>query len=170
MLSLRLESGDAAAPERLDLDPPRPFVNLAVRWRDDAQWRQHVAWLEGTVPSEPRAELLRLPAESGARRGRRSGRRWRPPRAVPAAELERAHLLRIVAADARFGGLGRGALTDRGRIWVRCGEPDSVEERGADLAYEGRWEIWYYHARHLVFTFYDAHGLGDFRLVASGTL
>ena len=170
VLSLRLESGEAAAPERLDLDPPRPFVNLAMRWREDAQWRQHVAWLEGIVPSETRAGLQRLPPEQR----REAWRALWPPlaaaAAVPAAGLEREHLLRIVAADARFGGLGRGALTDRGRIWVRCGEPDSVEERGADLAYEGRWEIWYYHTRRLVFTFYDAHGLGDFRLVASGTL
>lgn len=170
VLSLRLESGDAAAPERLDLDPPRTLVNLAMRWREDAQWRQHLAWLEGTVPSETRAGLQRLPAEQR----REAWRALWPPLAaaagVPAAELEREHLLRIVAADERFGGLGRGALTDRGRIWVRCGEPDSVEERGADSGYEGRWEIWYYHARRLVFTFYDAHGLGDFRLVASGTL
>jgi GWxTD domain-containing protein len=169
-LSLRLECGEAAAPERLDLDPPRAFVNLAISWRDDAQWRQQVAWLEGLVPSGTRAGLQRLPL---AQR-REAWRALWPPLAaaagVAAGDLEREHLLRIVAADTRFGGLGRGALTDRGRIWVRCGEPDSVEERGADLGYEGRWEIWYYHAQRLVFSFYDAHGLGDFRLVASGTL
>ncbi|MHB8078702.1 MAG: GWxTD domain-containing protein [Candidatus Krumholzibacteriia bacterium] len=169
-LSLRLECGDPAAPEQLDLDPPRPFVNLAVRWRDDAQWRQQVSWLDGIVPSATRSELLLVPPD----RRREAWQALWPPLAaaagLSAADLEREHLLRIIAADTRFGGLGRGALTDRGRIWIRCGEPDSVEERGADLAYEGRWEIWYYHTQRLVFTFYDAHGLGDFRLVASGTM
>jgi GWxTD domain-containing protein len=35
---------------------------------------------------------------------------------------------RVRAADARFGGLRRGSLTDRGRVYVRYGEPDEVHK------------------------------------------
>ncbi len=172
-------AGPVAAGSRAATRPRRSGSTSIRRVRSSiwrcagAKTRSGVStWPGWRGPCRPKRapDCCGCPSQSGARRGGRSGRRWRPPPGSPAAELEREHLLRIVAADERFGGLGRGALTDRGRIWVRCGEPDSVEERGADLAYEGRWEIWYYHARHLVFTFYDAHGLGDFRLVASGTL
>ena len=164
LLAVWLESGDPARPQRLDLDPARPFVNLTVRFGDDGQWRQHLGWLDGLPAEQARRDLKGVPPA-----GREAAWRafWEEAAAAEggsAAQLEAAHLRRVLEADERFGGFGRGAVTDRGRIWIRYGAPDGIEQRGDDLSMEARWEIWYYHDRNLVFTFLDAHGLGDYRL------
>jgi hypothetical protein len=33
-----------------------------------------------------------------------------------------------------------------------------------DLSYPGQWEVWYYRRDGVLYRFYDAYGLGDFRL------
>ena len=74
------------------------------------------------------------------------------------------HLLRIVDADARYGGFGRGALSDRGRVFIRWGEPDRVETARDARLPGASWEIWIYEDEQRRFHFHDAHGMGDFRL------
>ena len=163
LLVLRLAGSGDGSGSVLDLTPPRPFVNLGMRWADDAEWKRHVAWLEGLTDGDQRNELRDLP-----RIDRAEGWRlfWDGLAADPERQAlsEREHLLRIVSADEKFGRFGRGALSDRGRVYVQYGPPDRVEARGDELSYTAAWEIWYYHAAGLVFAFYDAHGLGDFRL------
>lgn len=168
-LSLWLESGLGDAAERLPCDPPREFVNLALRAEDDVEWQRHVGWLEGIADDEQRQRLRQVPAGERVAVWRALWERAAAQSGVPAADLERAHLLRIVEADRLFGDFGRGALSDRGRILIRYGTPDSVEHRADDLSYDGRWEIWYYHDERLAFTFFDAHNLGDYRLVSTGS-
>lgn len=168
-LSLWLESGLGDAAERLPCDPPREFVNLALRTEDDLEWQRHVGWLEGIADDEQRRRLRQVPAGERLGAWRALWERAAAQSGVPAADLERAHLLRVVEADRLFGDFGRGALSDRGRILIRYGTPDSVEHRADDLSYDGRWEIWYYHDERLAFTFFDAHNLGDYRLVSTGS-
>ncbi len=156
--------GEGGGPEHsLVLDPPRGFVNLRLDWDDDDAWRLHVGWLERIVDGETRGRLRDLPP---AERSVAWDAMWRNVESDPAhaGPGRREHLLRIIAADARFGRFGRGALGDRGRTYILYGPPDRVEPRGDDLAYGAAWEIWYYRAEGLVFNFYDAHGMGDYRL------
>ncbi|MBK9303100.1 MAG: GWxTD domain-containing protein [bacterium] len=158
---LRLDvSLETDGGRRLDLAPGRDLVNLRVDWRDDAAWRLHVDWLDGILDGDARRALAALPVA-----GRPEA--WRAVWAArPAGEPpdEATHLMRIVEADRRFGQFGRGALSDRGRIHIQRGPPDSVEAQGMDLSYPGQWEVWYYRRAGVLYRFYDAYGLGDFRL------
>lgn len=157
-IKVRLTAGDKGF---LAMVPERELTNLRLNWSDDALWRRHVGWLEGIAGWDARNDLdaLRSPGE---RRGAWA-QLWasRPPGSGPD---EREHLLRIVEADRRFGEFGRGALSDRGRIFVRHGAPDRVESRVMDLSYPGEWEVWYYRRDGVLYRFYDAYGVGDYRL------
>lgn len=160
-LDVSLETG---AGHRLDLAPGRDLVNLRVDWRDDAAWRLHVDWLDGFLDGEARRALASLPVDARPAA-------WRAVWAArPAGEFsdeipdEATHLMRIVEADRRFGQFGRGALSDRGRVHIQRGPPDSVEAQVMDLSYPGQWEVWYYRRDGVLYRFYDAYGLGDFRL------
>jgi GWxTD domain-containing protein len=44
------------------------------------------------------------------------------------AELVARFRQRLVVADARYGGRRRGALADRGRVYVHFGEPDEIHK------------------------------------------
>jgi GWxTD domain-containing protein len=79
------------------------------------------------------------------------------------ALAERSYLLRIVAADDRFGGHQRGALSDRGRTLIRWGEPTRVESYPDSRTPGAAWEVWEYQMRRRRVLFYDAHGMGDFK-------
>jgi len=71
---------------------------------------------------------------------------------------------RMRAADARFG-VGRpGWRTDRGRIFIRYGEPDTIDRRPFQAGTPPT-ETWVYDAIGLRFVFVDENGYGDYRLV-----
>jgi len=163
-LTINLEALAASGNEKLTLDPPRTFVNLQIPWWDSRQWKMHVSWLDGLAVKDTRNQLGDLdPA------GRESA--WYDfweelggQLGVPAKQLLNRHLWRVIEADDQFGGHTRGALSDRGRIYIRHGRPDNVRSFGDDMSRESRWEIWTYNEQRLRFTFYDPHGLGDFQL------
>lgn len=150
----RADGRPLAGVARLDL------FDLAIPWDDDRAWARHVSWLEGIVDKAARDSLRRLPPAARPTAWRRV---WasRPPDAHP---TEREHLLRIVEADRRFGGFGRGAASDRGRVFIRLGEPDRIEDYADERSYPARWEIWYYERLGVAYRFYDAFGMGDYRL------
>jgi len=156
-LTARVTADDGAS---LELTPGRDFVNLAVPFDDEGAWRRHVGWLETIVDADGRRVLA---GTSPAGRPAAWRRIWdqRPAEAGPS---ETEHLLRIVTADRRFGRFGRGSLSDQGRVLIHHGDPDRVETAEMDASYPGTWQIWYYRALGLLFRFYDAYGLGDFRL------
>lgn len=157
VMTARIAATDGAS---LDLTPGREFVNLSVPWNDTDAWRRHVGWLEGLVDGDTRRSLTGT-SPAGRRRAWRKVWDQRLPGARP---TEREHLLRIVDADERFSRFGRGALSDQGRVYIQNGPPDRMETHEPDMSYPGTWQIWYYHESGLLFRFYDAFGLGDFRL------
>jgi len=153
----RVSADDGAS---LELTPGRDFVNLAVPFDDEAAWIRHVGWLEAIVAGDIR-RVMAGTSPAGRPAAWRHVWEERPAEARPD---EREHLLRIVAADRRFGRFGRGALSDQGRTLIHHGEPDRVETLSMDASYPGTWQIWYYRGLGLLFRFYDAYSLGDFRL------
>jgi GWxTD domain-containing protein len=164
VLQIQLESLTANGAKRISLEPSRRFLCLQVPWWDDEQWKLHLSWLEGLCEREQRRELAGLAGRQRLPAWRALWRRIADERGTPAARAETTHMLRIVEADERFGSFGRGAQSDRGRIFILYGPPDTIENRGNDLAGPSRWETWYYLRERLRFTFYDASGMGDYRL------
>lgn len=96
-------------------------------------------------------------------------RRRDPSPGTPANEAQAAFYQRIAEANRRFreGGAAEvpGWRTDRGRIFVRYGEPDDALHRpqtGPDLP----WEVWKYSKdRALKFVFLDRTRLGNYALI-----
>lgn len=163
-LDVALEIRENGEVVRLPRDPAIDLVNLRVPLADDHAWLRHVVWLDGVLASSSRDSMRDLPvdARDGAWRAvwRRVGRAQQQPPEV----VQRRHLRRIVTADDRFGGFGRGALSDRGRTFIRWGEPARIETYADDRTPGSVWEVWVYPDRGRRLFFHDAHGMGDFRL------
>ena len=141
------------------------FANLHINWQDDVAWQRQLGWLKGKFPSEiieSKSELSRddRPAawsdlwSSLASGGSEN----------TGSERELAHKRLIIEADKRYSDSSGGSATARGRAWIQYGCPDNIRQFSDEISRESRWEIWIYHDRGLTLSFYDAHGLGDFRL------
>jgi GWxTD domain-containing protein len=71
---------------------------------------------------------------------------------------------RMETADGRFRQPKvSGINTDRGRIYVKYGEPDAVEQKVIETETRPR-EYWHYYGTGYVFIFIDIRGDGSFRL------
>ncbi|MEE9271115.1 MAG: GWxTD domain-containing protein, partial [Candidatus Krumholzibacteria bacterium] len=53
--------------------------------------------------------------------------------------------------------------SDRGRIYIKHGEPDEIEVR-SDPYLQGSYLIWRYYQDNKTFVFFDRFGLGEYRL------
>jgi GWxTD domain-containing protein len=71
---------------------------------------------------------------------------------------------RMETADNRFRRPKQsGIATDRGRIYVKYGEPDGVEQRVIETDVRPR-EYWHYYGAGYTFVFVDVRGDGNYRL------
>ena len=72
---------------------------------------------------------------------------------------------RVRHAERHFQGYGPGWRSDMGRIYIRYGPPDQVENRaaGSDTP---QLEIWYYHNPVRTFVFGDREGFGRYTLMS----
>jgi GWxTD domain-containing protein len=163
-LQVRLEAEVDGERWQVPREPALEILNLRVAFGDDRDWRRHVNWLEGLLPSATRDSLRAVPAAGRPQAWSAAWRRIATAEALTPDAAERRHLRRIVTADDRFGGFGRGALSDRGRILIRWGEPARIEVFADERVPGAMHEVWSHPAAGLRFVFYDAHGLGDFRL------
>jgi GWxTD domain-containing protein len=72
---------------------------------------------------------------------------------------------RVRAANRNFTGQSiAGWRTDRGRIFIRHGAPDQVEERAATF-YEPPVQIWHYYRLNRRYIFADREGFGRYELI-----
>jgi len=71
---------------------------------------------------------------------------------------------RLRYAEQRFIGFGPGWRSDMGRIYVRYGPPDQIEQRQASATQPGL-EIWYYNQPYRRLVFADREGFGRFSLL-----
>jgi len=79
-------------------------------------------------------------------------------------ELKYEYFRRIDIVDRNYSNGGtRGWRTERGRIYITHGPPDSIEQHHFESG-NPPYEIWYYYERELRFVFVDRHGFGDYRL------
>ena len=79
-------------------------------------------------------------------------------------ELKYEYFRRVDIVDRNYSNGGtRGWRTDRGRIYITHGPPDSIEQHHFESG-NPPYEIWEYYERELRFVFVDRHGFGDYRL------
>ncbi len=63
-----------------------------------------------------------------------------------------------------FSDFRPGWQTDRGRIYMRYGQPDDIVDRQG-RTFGTTYQLWYYYSRGIVYIFEDMLGTGDFRLL-----
>jgi GWxTD domain-containing protein len=73
---------------------------------------------------------------------------------------------RLHVAEQRFQGFGPGWRSDMGRIYIRYGPPDQVEQR-AGTSTQPALEIWYYNQPYRRLVFADREGFGRYVLMNS---
>ncbi|UCF05761.1 MAG: GWxTD domain-containing protein [bacterium] len=87
------------------------------------------------------------------------------PRTVANEDLEE-FLRRVNYVLRHFSKRRPGWETDVGRIYIKYGRPDKIEEReGRNLG--TNYLFWFYYSRGVLFIFEDTLGTGDFHLVAT---
>ena len=148
----------------LPREPALELVNLQVALPDDDVWQRQVEWLEDGLTEAARDSLLDLDPHLRPAAWADIWRRRALAEGLTPVQAERRHLLRIVAADDRFGGHRRGALSDRGRTLIRWGEPARVQTYPDARTPGAVWEVWEYPMRQRRVLFFDAHGMGDFKI------
>jgi GWxTD domain-containing protein len=75
---------------------------------------------------------------------------------------------RVRYANTHFSGqTGAGWRTDQGRVYIRYGPPDQIEDRPATI-YDPPLQIWHYFALNLRFVFADREGFGRYDLISPG--
>ncbi len=96
---------------------------------------------------------------------------WKQRDPTPGTEPNEAleeHLRRVRYVNLHFSSLEPGWRTDRGRVYIKFGEPDQVDTT-TDPYMQGEYQIWRYFSYNLAFVFYDRFGLGDYRLIQTNT-
>ncbi|MFN8589320.1 MAG: GWxTD domain-containing protein [Candidatus Eisenbacteria bacterium] len=71
---------------------------------------------------------------------------------------------RLRYADHHFAGFGPGWRSDMGRIYIRYGPPDQIEQRAAS-AVSPQLETWFYNQPYHRFVFVDREGFGRYVLL-----
>jgi GWxTD domain-containing protein len=79
------------------------------------------------------------------------------------------HLRRVRHATETLGDGGAGWESDRGRVYIKYGEPEHSEIK-IDAQNSGEYLIWYYYKEGKTFVFYDSVGLGEYRLTDSSRI
>lgn len=90
-----------------------------------------------------------------------------PTPGTPANELYDEYYKRIQISNTQFRSSRRdGWRSDRGRIFVIYGPPDSIEKTDPFRTNFSGYEVWYYEELKRRFIFYDEYGFGDYRLIS----
>jgi GWxTD domain-containing protein len=89
-----------------------------------------------------------------------------PTPGTAANEALEEHLRRVRYVKDQFATVEHGWKTDRGKVYIRYGQPDEVDVQ-IDPYYQGEYQTWRYFEKNLTFVFYDRFGLGDYRLVST---
>lgn len=128
--------------------------NLGIDLEDDASWEANVKQVE-PIASDDELKLLR-DTEKSARETRWASfwRRRDPDPSAPGNERLREHYRRVAYARANYhDGFDDGATSDRGRVYVEHGAPDSVEEFANRHDMLTTWQLWRYQSQRLVYYF-----------------
>ena len=79
-------------------------------------------------------------------------------------EMQLEFFRRVRYAEHHFQGFGPGWRSDMGRIYIKFGPPDQIENRPATVT-SPQLEIWYYNQPYRRFVFGDREGFGRYTLL-----
>jgi len=96
-----------------------------------------------------------------------------PTPGTPRNEAREQFYLAINTANTRYQEAGRqlapGWQTDRGRIYLKMGDPEDVKVR-PNMGRDPSLEVWNYLTKNRMYIFFDQHDNGVFRLMYSNDL
>ena len=91
-----------------------------------------------------------------------------PTPGTPENQLFDEYYKRVRISNTQFHTPKRdGWRSDRGRIFIIYGPPDSIEKSDPFATSFGTYEVWYYEEIKERFIFYDEYGFGDYRLISN---
>jgi GWxTD domain-containing protein len=157
---LQVELGDAPSRQvRVE--------NYGLDVTDDASWQANIDLIAALVEDDAQLRQLRdTPANARAAAWADFWHRLDPDPSTPENERLEAHYRRVEYARRELrDGFRDGAQSDRGRVYIRYGPPDSIEQRGMLSSTSASFELWQYYQQGLTFYFRDSDGLGHYRLV-----
>jgi GWxTD domain-containing protein len=94
---------------------------------------------------------------------------WRkrdPSASTDSNEALGEFLQRLRYVLANFSQHKPGWRTDMGRVYMRNGGPDKVEDRQENYTARS-YQLWYYYSKGIVYIFEDAIGTGEYRLLTT---
>ena len=107
---------------------------------------------------------LKQPYESKRAYFDRFWNRMDPNQETQKNELMDEYFLRVNYANENFSTLSvDGWLTDRGRIFIKFGQPDDIERHPFEID-SVPYEVWRYYSVRKIFVFIDRTGFGDYYL------
>ncbi len=136
-----------------------------------ANYKEAVGYLKYIAKNDVRQELLSVPENLRLEAWEEFWKERDPVSSTSENEFRDQYFDRIRYANEKFGAiLQPGWLTDQGEVWIRLGEPNSIEKftmraGGNDL------EVWnYWVPRDVYLVFLDRAGVGDFYLLNSSDM
>ena len=108
--------------------------------------------------------LRALPPEQQAQGWEEFWRRRDPSPDTALNEMQLEFFRRVRYAEHHFQGFGPGWRSDMGRIYIKFGAPDQIENRPATVT-TPQLEIWYYNQPYRRFVFGDREGFGRYTLL-----
>ena len=114
--------------------------------------------------SEEMDWLRALPPEQHAQGWEELWRRRDPTPETPRNEMQLEFFRRVRYAERHFQGFGPGWRSDMGRIYIRFGPPDQIENRPASVS-TPQIEIWYFNQPYRRLVFGDREGFGRYTLM-----
>ena len=91
---------------------------------------------------------------------------WKKRNPSPSAASNEAYeeyLARLRAVLKSFSKFRPGWQSDMGKVYLKNGAPDRVEDR-QNVSIGTNWQLWYYHSKGIVYIFEDTTGNGDYHL------
>ncbi len=110
--------------------------------------------------------LRSLPPEQQSQGWEEFWRRRDPTPETPRNETQLEFFRRVRYAEHHFQGFGPGWRSDMGRIYIKFGPPDQIENRPSTVT-TPQLEIWYYNQPYRRLVFSDREGFGRYTLANS---
>jgi GWxTD domain-containing protein len=136
-----LARGQSAVKAEQGAGPRQAVPTVYQKWMDE-----DVLWI---ITPEERAKFLKL--ENNAARDEFIRQFWERRNVEAAADGQNAYRTeyyrRLAYANQHLGGEGAGWKSDRGRIYIMYGPPDSIDSHPSGGSGDVKpWEVWHYNA------------------------
>jgi GWxTD domain-containing protein len=150
-----------------DVEPALTEVsNGGLDLTDDDSWQSSLSPLEEIATDEEFELLRRAAVQERHRAWWEFWDRLDPDLSTPENERLVEHFRRVRYARRQLvDGFGDGATSDRGKLYIRLGPPDTIDKGNSRFDSFATYQVWRYRDAGLVYYFQDSTGSGHFRLV-----